>query len=195
MLLRIDKSYYFCFFKLSKLQFGYAPKGSSVIVYREKKYIHNQYFVSTSWSGGLFVSPTMAGSRSGGIIAATWAALLNYGVEGYVESSQKIFDTLAYIVKSIRSIPGLEVMGNPKVCIVAFKSEKFNVYTLADEMKKRGWLLSSLQYPTCVHLYITPMHTQSGIKERFVNDLAEAAKELLNDPSKPLVGGVSDLGG
>ena len=133
----------------------------------------------------------MAGSRSGGIIAATWAALLNYGEEGYVESSQKIFDTLAYIVKSIRSIPGLEVMGDPKVCIVAFKSEKFNVYTLADEMKKRGWLLSSLQYPTCVHLYITPMHTQSGIKERFVNDLAEAAKELLNDPSKPLVGGVS----
>ena len=137
----------------------------------------------------------MAGSRSGGIIAATWAALLNYGVEGYVESSQKIFDTLAYIVKSIRSIPGLEVMGDPKVCIVAFKSEKFNVYTLADEMKKRGWLLSSLQYPTCVHLYITPMHTQSGIKERFVNDLAEAAKELLNDPSKPLVGGVSTFRG
>ena len=69
----------FCFF-----QFGYAPKGSSVILYREKKYIHCQYYISTNWSGGLFVSPTMAGSRSGGIIAATWSALLNYGVDGSV---------------------------------------------------------------------------------------------------------------
>ena len=55
-----------------------------MILYSEKKYIHCQYYISTNWSGGLFVSPTMAGSRSGGIIAATWSALLNYGVDGSV---------------------------------------------------------------------------------------------------------------
>ena len=51
-------------------------------MYREKKYVHHQYFVSTDWSGGIFVSPTMAGSRSGGIIAATWASLMSYGQDG-----------------------------------------------------------------------------------------------------------------
>lgn len=117
-------------------------------MYSDRKFIHSQYFVSTKWSGGLFVSPTMAGSRSGGIIAATWASMMNHGFDGYVEASKAIFDTLAFIVEAIRTIEGLEVLGDPKVCIVSFKSNVFNVYSLADEMKKKGWLLSSMQYPT-----------------------------------------------
>jgi sphinganine-1-phosphate aldolase len=118
-----------------------------VIMYKDKKYIHCQYFVSIDWSGGIFVSPTMAGSRSGGIIAATWASLMNHGQDGYVKASQGIFDTLAFIVNGIRNIKGLTVMGDPKVCIVAFRSDNMNVYCLADEMKKKGWLLGAMQYP------------------------------------------------
>ncbi len=48
----------------------------------------------------------------------------------------------------VKKIKGLKVMGDPKVCIVAFKSDEVNVYSLADEMKKKGWLLSPMQYPT-----------------------------------------------
>ena len=48
---------------LKFMQFGYAPKGSSVVMYRSRKFIHHQYFCSPDWSGGIFVSPTMAGSR------------------------------------------------------------------------------------------------------------------------------------
>lgn len=119
-----------------------------MILYRSKEYIHSQYFISTKWSGGLFVSPTMAGSRSGGIIAATWASMINHGKEGYLEASTAIFDTLAFIVNEIKSMEGLDVMGHPRVCIVAFTSQLFNIYSLSDEMKKKGWLLSPLQYPT-----------------------------------------------
>lgn len=130
------------------MQFGYAPKGSSVVLYSDKKYIHCQYFISTKWSGGLFVSPTMAGSRSGGIIAATWASMINHGQDGYIAASKAIFDTLAFIVKAVKNMEGLEVLGDPKVCIVAFKSKAFNIYSLSDKMKAKGWLLSALQYPT-----------------------------------------------
>ena len=172
-------------------QFGYAPKGSSLILYSEKKYVHQQYFVSTKWSGGIFVSPTLAGSRSGGIIAATWAALMNHGEDNYIKQSKAIFETVAYIVNAAKSIPGLDVMGDPKVCIVAFTSTIFNIYSFSDEMKARGWLLSAMQYPTCVHLYIVPMHTQAGIKERFVQDLASVAQALVKNPPKELEGRVS----
>ncbi len=34
-------------------------------MYREKKFIHCQYYVSADWTGGIFASPTLAGSRSG----------------------------------------------------------------------------------------------------------------------------------
>lgn len=36
----------------------------------------------TEWSGGLYVSPTMAGSRPGGLIAGAWAAMMSLGLEG-----------------------------------------------------------------------------------------------------------------
>ena len=35
------------------------------IMYRDKKFIHCQYYVSADWTGGIFASPTLAGSRSG----------------------------------------------------------------------------------------------------------------------------------
>lgn len=36
----------------------------------------------TEWSGGLYVSPTMAGSRPGGLIAGAWAAMVSLGLNG-----------------------------------------------------------------------------------------------------------------
>lgn len=36
----------------------------------------------TEWSGGLYVSPTIAGSRPGGLIAGAWAAMMSLGLEG-----------------------------------------------------------------------------------------------------------------
>ncbi len=61
--------------------------------------MHHQYYVSTDWTGGIFISPTMAGSRSGGIIAATWASLVNHGIDGYTKATREIVDTLKFIVE------------------------------------------------------------------------------------------------
>ncbi|XP_059087966.1 sphingosine-1-phosphate lyase-like [Tigriopus californicus] len=163
-------------------KFGYAPKGSSVIMYRSKEYIHYQYYVSADWTGGIFASPTMAGSRSGGLIAATWACMVNHGMDGYRESTRKVVSTLQFIVKEIRSIKGLRVLGDPRSCIVAFTSDDFHIFSLADAMKEKGWLLSCLQYPTCVHLYVIPMHTQEGVKENFLKELRSVAATLLTRP-------------
>ena len=104
-------------------------------MYSDNKYIHHQYFVSTEWTGGIFISPTLAGSRSGGIIAATWAALVNHGFQGYVEASRAIFEATEKVKLRIGQIKGLRVLGNPQVCIIAFTSDDFHIYKIADEMK------------------------------------------------------------
>ena len=57
-------------------KFGYAPKGSSVILYSDKKYLHQQYFITTEWSGGVTAFSTLAGSRVGASIIGTWAAMV-----------------------------------------------------------------------------------------------------------------------
>lgn len=58
---------------------------------------HYQYTITTDWPGGIYGSPTVSGSRAGGIIASCWAALMYFGHDGYLEATKKIVDTTKYI--------------------------------------------------------------------------------------------------
>ena len=46
-------------------KYAYAAKGASVILYRDKALRRHQFFVYTDWSGGIYASPSMAGTRPG----------------------------------------------------------------------------------------------------------------------------------
>ena len=78
-------------------QYGYAPKGSSVVLYSDKKYRHYQYFVAPDWQGGIYASPSVAGSRPGGIIAACWATMMHMGENGYIDATRKIINAACKI--------------------------------------------------------------------------------------------------
>ncbi|MDD2923043.1 MAG: aminotransferase class V-fold PLP-dependent enzyme, partial [Anaerolineales bacterium] len=41
-------------------KYGYAAKGSSVVLYRGQELRHYQYYTATEWPGGLYFSPTFA---------------------------------------------------------------------------------------------------------------------------------------
>src|SRR5205085_5333844 len=64
-------------------KYGYAFKGSSTLLFRDKSYRNAQYFHLIGWSGGKYMTPSIPGSRSGGLLAATWAAMVQYGRQGY----------------------------------------------------------------------------------------------------------------
>jgi len=78
-------------------KYGYAPKGSSVILYRGRALRHYQYYVITDWPGGLYLTPTFAGSRPGALSAACWAAIMAMGEQGYMEAAKRILETAAVI--------------------------------------------------------------------------------------------------
>lgn len=64
-----------------------------MILYSDKKYRQYQYFVAPDWQGGIYASPSVAGSRPGGIIAACWATMMHMGENGYVDATRKIVST------------------------------------------------------------------------------------------------------
>ena len=72
-------------------KYGYALKGTSVLTFRDKALRNAQYFFNTGWSGGKYCSPGMDGSRSGGLLAATWASMVQLGREGYRGYAEQIF--------------------------------------------------------------------------------------------------------
>jgi hypothetical protein len=52
-----------------------------------------------------------------------------------VAATKRILRTAAAIRDGIAAIRGLRVLGEPLLCIIAFASEEFHIYQLADEMK------------------------------------------------------------
>ena len=58
-----------------------------------------QYYVNTEWSGGIYATPTIAGSRPGSLVAGCWAAMMNLGEEGYLDATRKILECREKIEK------------------------------------------------------------------------------------------------
>jgi sphinganine-1-phosphate aldolase len=47
----------------------------------------HQYTSITDWTGGLYISPGFAGSRSGALIATAWASLVHLGEDGFLAAT------------------------------------------------------------------------------------------------------------
>jgi len=175
-------------------KYGFAPKGSSVLVYSEKKYRDYQWFSFPDWPGGIYATPTIGGSRAGGIIAACWAALLFFGREGYVSTTREIITVTRKIASALRDIPGLYIVGSPDVSVIAFDSHHFNIYGLSDKMKERGWALNALQFPSCVHICVTRPHTLPGVADKFIKDVQEVTAEIMSNPEAIQAGSAAMYG-
>lgn len=163
-------------------KYGYTPKGTSVLLYSDPSIRQYQYFVTTDWPGGVYASPSIPGSRSGGIIATCWATMLHYGEQGYIDMTRKIINTTRKIQLGLKKIPNIYILGKPDVSVIAIGSRDFNVYRISDLLGKKGWNLSILQFPSSIHLTVTSMQTQEGIVEQFVKDVQEAVIEIMKDP-------------
>ncbi|KAG8838417.1 hypothetical protein FRC18_004697 [Serendipita sp. 400] len=139
-------------------KYGFAPKGSSVIMYRNTDLRQHQYFVAPDWAGGVYASPSIAGSRPGAIIAGTWAVMQYMGEDGYLASCKSIMGCAKRIMAAIRSeIPELYVLGNPPASVVAFgsASPNVNVHAVGDAMSSKGWHLNALVNPPGLHIACT----------------------------------------
>ncbi|MCK5417104.1 MAG: aminotransferase class V-fold PLP-dependent enzyme [Desulfobacterales bacterium] len=164
-------------------KYGYAAKGTSVILYRGLALRRYQYFTSSDWPGGLYFSPTFAGSRPGALSAACWAAMITTGKKGYMAASKKILEAASIIKKGIQEISDLHILGNP-LWVIAFGSKTLNIYQVMDYMTSRNWSLNGLHHPSCVHICVTLRHTLPGVAERFIDDLKAAVDAVRKNPAR-----------
>ncbi len=173
-------------------KYGYAPKGTSVVLYRGNELRHYQYFTIADWPGGLYYSPTFSGSRPGGLSAACWAALVSMGESGYLAATQKILDAVAIMHKGIEEIAELYVLGQP-IGPFAVASDTVNIYQVLDQMSERQWVLTGLLNPAGIHVSPTLRQAESGVAERFVHDLKESVAYVRDTPD--IEGGMAPIYG
>jgi glutamate/tyrosine decarboxylase-like PLP-dependent enzyme len=154
-------------------KYAYGLKGTSVLAFRHKSLRNSQYFQLADWTGGKYASPGIEGSRSGGLLAATWAGMVALGREGYLGYAKQIFETAFAMQDAVRSHPELRLIGSPTFCF-SFTSDVFDIYHVNDFMKLRGWRFNGQQYPNAIHMAVTRPQTKPGVLDAFVQDLSEA---------------------
>lgn len=174
-------------------KFGYAAKGTSVVLYRSAALRRYQYFTATDWPGGMYLSPTFAGSRPGALSAACWAAMTSIGKSGYLEATAQILATGKLLRAGIAAISGLRVLGDP-LWVISFAAEPgLDIYRILDAMTARHWNLNGLHLPPAAHLCVTLRHTQAGVAERFLTDLRDAVAHVRAHPGEK--GGMAPIYG
>ena len=164
-------------------KFGYAPKGASVLVYKDMDHLKHQFFISTDWPGGIYASPTVAGTRPGGSIAGAWAAMMAMGESGYVDHVDRAMKAAARLAAGVEATGKLELVAKPDMCIVAFRARPesgIDVYALADRLEDRDWLVDRQQNPNCIHCTVTSNH--DARVEEYLEDLRSALAHLEAHP-------------
>jgi sphinganine-1-phosphate aldolase len=154
-------------------KYGYALKGTSVVCFADRALRNAQYFFQTDWSGGKYCTPGVDGSRSGGLLAATWAAMISLGRSGYLRYAAEIFATAQAMREAVESHDSLRVLGRPSF-LFSFTSSEYDVYHVNDFLRKRGWRLNGQQYPNALHMAVTRPQTQPGVAQRWESDLNDA---------------------
>jgi sphinganine-1-phosphate aldolase len=159
-------------------KYGYAAKGCSVVMYRNKAIRKYQIFGCTDTTLYTVINPTVLGSKSGGPMAGAWAILNFMGEEGYKKIIQEVQEATKKLIEGINSIEGLQVLGKPAMCMFSFKSDVINVYQLADEMNKRGWYIQG-QFSTPLtprNLHISVNHGTIHNVDALLQDLRQCVE-------------------
>lgn len=164
-------------------KYGYAAKGASVVLYRDMSYLKHQFFVSTDWSGGIYASPSLPGTRPGGAIAAAWAALMALGEDGYLELARRALDATRRLAAGIRAMPELKLVAEPDATIVTYTSADpaVDIYAVADLLEARGWNADRQQYPACIHCTVMAAHDQAV--GPYLDDLRACVAQVKADPT------------
>ncbi|CAB9513833.1 Sphingosine-1-phosphate lyase [Seminavis robusta] len=138
-------------------KFGYCAKGTSVVVYRNKKLRHAQYFCYAKWTGGIYATPSFAGTRPGALEACAWTSIMSMGQDGYKERVHEIVQATQAIATAIDETDGVELLTKNPSMVVCFGSDEMDITKIGKRMKKRGWELNTLQNPLSMHICVTAL--------------------------------------
>jgi glutamate/tyrosine decarboxylase-like PLP-dependent enzyme len=163
-------------------KYGYGAKGASTILYRSEKLWQHQFSVYTDWSGGVYISTTMRGTRPGGAIAAAWVAMRKLGLNGYLKLAKIVMNTTEKLIDGINQIPELFIIGKPIMSVFSFTSNELNIFQIGDVLDEKGWHLDRIQFPSALHMMVNPHHAE--VVDTFLKDLNDAVSQVRDNPEE-----------
>ncbi|MFZ4605228.1 MAG: pyridoxal-dependent decarboxylase [Caulobacter sp.] len=157
-------------------KYGYCAKGASTVFFRSEALKQHMIFEVGDWPAGKMTTPTLAGTRPGGAIAAAWAVMNVLGVDGYRDKHGQVTKAREIIEAGVKA-RGFTVIGAPKLGILAFTRDDVDCMAILGKLYERGWVTSATSQPRGLHLMLSPVHLL--VADRYLADLdwaTEAAR-------------------
>ena len=102
-------------------KYAYTPKGISTVLYRNSELRKYQFFMYADWPGGVYGTPSMAGGRPGGALAAAWAVMNHLGEEGFLKlarDARTAAEKLMAGIQAIRAVVCPGKTGRNGICLL-----------------------------------------------------------------------------
>ncbi|KZM34469.1 pyridoxal phosphate-dependent decarboxylase family protein [Oerskovia enterophila] len=192
-------------------KYGYAPKGTSVLLTRDRDRQRHQLFATTRWPGYPVVNSTIMGSKSAGPLAAAWAVTQALGVPGYQAVTARCAGATSALHEVLGSIEGLRVVGLPVGPLVAVATDesvpadrRIDPHVWSDAVRASGFVLQpqpgftqpdGSRLPHTTHFTVTPVTAGvvGGLGAALL-DAAEAVRGVPRpDPQQVLAGLLATL--
>lgn len=159
-------------------KYGFAPKGSSVLLYRSPDLKKHAMFEFRDWPRGLYRTFTFAGSRPAGPLAGSYAAIKFLGIEGYIDAVKTMMVIKEKLISGISTIPGLRIHSPSDLIILLYDSvdPDLDINAVAEEMKKKGWFVGVVADPIAISFPINPIHEKSV--DAYLTDLGDAVEDV-----------------
>lgn len=157
-------------------KFGFCPKPASTVFYRNTEDLERAKFDADAWPNGRFVTATLAGTRPGGAVAASWAVLNHLGESGYCRVARNLSAMIDAYVEGVGKL-GYRMIAKPDFSIVNFTRDDVDVFAVAETMAERGWLPGLTRKPKGFHSMMSLLH--DAPREEFLQDLSWATDKAL----------------
>lgn len=164
-------------------KYGFSTKGTSVVMYNSEELRSGQYFAFAKWTGGMYATPSFAGSRPGALSACAWAAMVSLGREGYRSRVALIVKAARTLATGVKNIDGLKLLTpKPYMVVCLGGSEEVDIYRIQDFLTTAGWSFSSLQSPASIHICVT-LNVVPNM-EILLQDLRAAVEKVRSEGTK-----------
>lgn len=176
-------------------KFGYAPKGVSVLLQRDRVRHRKQFFATRRWPGYPVVNATLLGSKPATGLAAAWVVTKYLDQPGFRELTGKTHRATQAIIEQVGRIEGLRVLGEPTGPLLAVAADErlpepsqVDPHHFSDALMSRGFQLQpqpgftrpGVRVPHSVHLTVTPV-TESRLDD-LLPAMVAAATEVRGVP-------------
>ncbi len=165
-------------------KYGFTPKGSSVILYRNHDLRRYQLYVNANWPGYPMSNVGIQSTKSAAPLAASWAVMNFLGINGYVNLARKTLEAKDRLVKGLAEL-GYDIVGSAETTIFAFTSKRVNLFRVAAELKAKGWFLQVQpgsereDLPSSLHMNVSPIHVR--VSDEFLKDLKSITQKLQSE--------------